>query len=49
LDKFFATSERVQTLFKELNKVKVNIDGVNHLVDVTTEDLSNLKMQPMNW
>lgn len=43
LDKFFATSERVQTLFKELNKVKVNIDGVNHLVDVTTEDLSNLK------
>lgn len=43
LDKFFATSERVQALFKELNKVKVNIDGVNHLVDVTTEDLSNLK------
>lgn len=43
LDKFFATSERVQALFKELNKVKVNIDGVNHLVDVTTEDLANLK------
>lgn len=43
LDKFFATSERVQTLFKELNKVKVNIDGVNHLVDVTTEDVANLK------
>lgn len=43
LDKFFATTERVQALFKELNKVKVNIDGVNHLVDVTTEDLSNLK------
>ena len=43
LDKFFATSERVQTLFKELNKVKVNIDGVNHLVDVATEDVANLK------
>lgn len=43
LDKFFATSERVQTLFKELNKVKVNIDGVNHLVDVSTEDVANLK------
>lgn len=43
LDKFFATSERVQALFKELNKVKVNIDGVNHLVEVTTEDVSSLK------
>jgi septation ring formation regulator len=43
LDKFIATSDRVQTLYKELNRVKVNIDGVNHLVDVTTEDLANLK------
>ena len=43
LDKFFATSERVQALFKELNKVKINIDGVNHLVEVTTEDVSSLK------
>ncbi|GFH40988.1 septation ring formation regulator EzrA [Pseudolactococcus insecticola] len=43
LDKFFATSERVQSLYKELNKVKINIDGVNHLVDVTTEDMANLK------
>ncbi|MQW24010.1 MULTISPECIES: septation ring formation regulator EzrA [unclassified Lactococcus] len=43
LDLFFMTGDRVQTLFKELNKVRINIDTINHLVDVSTEDMHVLK------
>ncbi|PCR99702.1 septation ring formation regulator EzrA [Lactococcus fujiensis] len=43
LDLFFMTGDRVQSLFKELNKVRINIDTINHLVDVSTEDMHVLK------
>ena len=43
LDLFFMTGDRVQNLFKELGKVRINIDTINHLVDVSTEDMHVLK------
>ena len=43
LDLFFMTGDRIQSLFKELNKVRINIDTINHLVDVSTEDMHVLK------
>lgn len=43
LDLFFMTGDRIQNLFKELSKVRINIDTINHLVDVSTEDMHVLK------
>ncbi|GBG96605.1 septation ring formation regulator EzrA [Lactococcus termiticola] len=43
LELFFNTSDRVQNLFKELDKIRINIDTVNHLVDVSTEAMHTLK------
>ena len=43
LDLFFMTSERVENLFKELGKVRINIDVVKHLLSVSTEDMDVLK------
>lgn len=43
LELFYNTSDRLENLFKELNKVRINIDTVNHLVDVSTEAMHGLK------
>jgi septation ring formation regulator len=43
LDLFFATSERLEALFKELGKVRINIDVVNHQLDTSTQDMEALK------
>lgn len=43
LDLFFMTGDRIQNLFKELGRVRINIDTINHLVDVSTEDMHVLK------
>lgn len=43
LDLFFMTSDRIQTLFKELNKVRINIDAINHMVLVSEKDMDRLK------
>jgi len=43
LDLFFMTTERIEGLFRELGKVRINMDVINHLVDVSTEDMYVLK------
>ncbi|MFC4653255.1 septation ring formation regulator EzrA [Lactococcus nasutitermitis] len=43
LDLFFMTSDRIQNLFKELGRIRLNIDSINHIVDVSTEDMHVLK------
>lgn len=48
LDLFFTTGDRVQNLFKELGRVRINIDTINHLVDVSTEDMHVLKEATTN-
>ncbi|WP_312682768.1 septation ring formation regulator EzrA [Lactococcus taiwanensis] len=48
LDLFFTTGDRVQNLFKELGRVRINIDTINHLVDVITEDMHVLKEATTN-
>ncbi|RZI49297.1 septation ring formation regulator EzrA [Lactococcus kimchii] len=48
LDLFFMTGDRVQNLFKELGRVRINIDTINHLVDVSTEDMHVLKETTTN-
>lgn len=48
LDLFFTTGDRVQNLFKELGRVRINIDTINHLVDVSAEDMHVLKEATTN-
>ncbi|URZ87323.1 septation ring formation regulator EzrA [Floricoccus penangensis] len=43
LDLFYMATSRVESLFKELNKVRVNVDTVNHLLDISNEDMNVLE------
>ncbi|WEV60635.1 septation ring formation regulator EzrA [Streptococcaceae bacterium ESL0729] len=43
LDLFYMATSRVESLFKELNKTRVNIDTITNLLDISNEDMDILE------
>ena len=43
LDLFYMSTSRVENLFKELNKVRVNVETINNLLEISDEDMNVLE------
>ncbi|MDR0298936.1 MAG: septation ring formation regulator EzrA [Streptococcaceae bacterium] len=42
LDLFFTVSGQIEKLFKEMNKIRINMDQIKHMIDLSQEQLERL-------